>query len=100
MPFKDIKYIIYIMDGAEAIKYILKNNIEGAVIECGVQNGRFELIWINELMANNAIRDIYMYDTFAGLTKPGTNDYTIGNNNCNMNFYKRRCFTNFGLKTK
>jgi hypothetical protein len=34
------------MDGAEAIKYIIRNNIEGAVVECGVQSGDFEYIWI------------------------------------------------------
>ena len=32
------------MDGADAINYILQNNIEGVIIECGVENGNFELI--------------------------------------------------------
>lgn len=35
------------MDGADAIKYILKNNIEGVIIECGIDSGNFEHIWIN-----------------------------------------------------
>jgi hypothetical protein len=35
------------MDGADAINYILQNNIEGVIIECGVENGNFEHIWIN-----------------------------------------------------
>jgi len=30
------------MDGADAINYILKNNIEGVIIECGVESGNFE----------------------------------------------------------
>ena len=64
------------MDGEEAIKYILKNNIEGVIIECGVDAGHFEEVWINELMKNNAIRDIYLYDTFGGLVKPTEYDYT------------------------
>jgi O-methyltransferase len=64
------------MDGAEAIKYILQNNIEGVIIECGVGDGHFEYIWINELMNNNAVRDIYLYDTFGGLVKPTEYDYT------------------------
>lgn len=67
------------MDGAEAIKYILINNIEGAIIECGVDSGNFEYIWINELMKNNTTRDIYLYDTFTGLTEPGEYDYTCDN---------------------
>jgi hypothetical protein len=64
------------MDGADAITYILKNNIEGAILECGVESGNFEHIWINELMKNNATRDIYLCDTFGGLVKPSDNDYT------------------------
>jgi len=64
------------MDGAHAINYILSNNIEGVIIECGVESGNFEHIWINELMKCGAVRDIYLYDTFAGLTKPSEYDYT------------------------
>lgn len=64
------------MDGADAIRYILHNNIEGVIIECGVESGNFEHIWINELLKNNTVRDIYLYDTFAGLVKPTEYDYT------------------------
>jgi len=64
------------MDGAEAINYILQNNIEGCIIECGVYSGDFEHIWINELMKNNTVRDIYLYDTFGGLVEPSEYDYT------------------------
>jgi O-methyltransferase len=64
------------MDGADAITYILKNNIEGAIIECGVGDGHFEHIWINELMKHNTLRDIYLYDTFKGLVAPSEYDYT------------------------
>ena len=64
------------MDGVDAIHYILKNNIEGVIIECGVESGNFEHLWINELMKNNTVRDIYLYDTFGGLVKPTQYDYT------------------------
>ena len=64
------------MDGADAINYILQNNIEGDIIECGVGPGTFEHIWINELMKNNTVRDIYLYDTFGGLVEPSKYDYT------------------------
>jgi len=67
------------MDGADAITYILKNNIEGDIIECGVDSGNFEYIWINELMKHNMVRDIYLYDTFEGLVKPSEYDYTCDN---------------------
>jgi hypothetical protein len=64
------------MDGADAVNYILQNNIEGVIIECGVESGNFEHIWINELMKNNEVRDIYLYDTFGGLVQPSEYDYT------------------------
>ena len=64
------------MDGEDAVKYILKNNIEGVIIECGVGSGVFEHIWINELMKSNNVRDIYLYDTFGGLVEPSKFDYT------------------------
>ncbi len=32
------------MDGSDAINYILKNNIEGVIVECGVGDGNFEYI--------------------------------------------------------
>jgi hypothetical protein len=64
------------MDGVEALQYILNNDIEGSIVECGVDKGHFEYIWINELIRQGKERDIYMYDTFKGLTKPTKYDYT------------------------
>jgi hypothetical protein len=58
-------------------KNVLKNNIEGAFVECGVHEGYQECIWIKILMINKLLpRDIYLYDTFAGLVEPTENDYT------------------------
>ena len=42
------------MDGADAIKYILQNEIDGAIVECGVEH-----LWINELMNNQKILLLY-----------------------------------------
>ena len=64
------------MDGFDAVRYILDNNIEGAIVECGVGEGNFESVCITELVQRNLTRDIYMFDTFGGLTVPGVNDYT------------------------
>jgi len=74
---KNKKFVIdSSIDGANSVSYILNNNIEGAIVECGIDSGLFEEIWINELIKNNQERDIFMYDTFCGLTEPGENDYT------------------------
>jgi len=64
------------MDGADAIDYIIKNKIEGVIIECGVCDGNFEDIWIRQLIKHNEIRDLYLYDTFKGMTEPTEYDYT------------------------
>lgn len=73
----DLLYFIYIYNGRRRCnKIYFKNNIEGVIIECGVDTGHFEHIWINELIKNNAVRNIYLYDTFGGLVKPTDYDYT------------------------
>ena len=63
------------MDGRPAIEYVIKKGIPGDLVECGVESGRFERMWIEELQAQGCEREIYMYDTFGGLTKPDKFDY-------------------------
>lgn len=65
------------MDGVDSIEYIISKNIPGALVECGCGNGNFQILWIRELQKRQALRDIYMYDTFAGLTEPCELDYTV-----------------------
>ena len=67
------------MDKIDALDYVLNNNIEGALVECGVQYGCVEYNWINHLIPKNQIRDIYLFDTFEGLPKPSKYDYTCDN---------------------
>tara|TARA_Y100000996_G_scaffold371113_1_gene319164 strand:+ start:4771 stop:5412 length:642 start_codon:yes stop_codon:yes gene_type:complete len=73
------------MDGKVAIEYILKNNIEGHLVECGVDSARQEVIWIEVLKKYNVKKHIYMFDTFAGLTKPTEHDYMCDNYNGSIN---------------
>jgi len=65
------------------IDYIIDCKIKGALVECGVQDGRIEKIWIERLKQKNEneaeLRDIYMYDTFTGLTEPSKKDVGINN---------------------
>jgi len=71
---KDSNYIF--MDGKESVRYVIESKIEGVLVECGVQHGTFQSLWIAELQRLGVERDIYLYDTFAGLTAPGDMDYT------------------------
>jgi len=68
------------MNDNTVVDYILDSNIEGAFVECGVQSGKIEKIWIDRLKRRNIkSRDIYLYDTFAGLTEPSEKDVGISN---------------------
>jgi hypothetical protein len=67
------------MNDSTVIDYIVDCKIKGALVECGVQDGRIEKIWIEKLKQKNTERDIYMYDTFTGLTVPSERDVGINN---------------------
>lgn len=65
------------MDGADSVRYVIENDIPGAFVECGVAYAKFPLIWIEELKRLQVCdRDLYLIDTFRGMTEPGENDYT------------------------
>jgi O-methyltransferase len=58
-----------------AVKYIIKNNIPGDFVECGVwKGGSAMLIAYTLLKAGVTDRKIILYDTFEGMTKPGGQD--------------------------
>ena len=67
------------MDDSMVIDYVIDCKIDGVLVECGVQGGRIEKIWIDKLKQRNEERDIYMYDTFTGLTVPSERDVGINN---------------------
>jgi len=52
-----------------AVDYIEKNNIPGAIVTCGVWRGGIPMAAIDTLNKfNNQSRDIHLYDTFEGMT--------------------------------
>lgn len=67
------------MDASEAIDYIINNQIEGDIVECGVEQGRSIIRFIHQLQKYNHFRKFWLFDTFQGLTKPSVFDYTIDN---------------------
>jgi O-methyltransferase len=59
----------------DAVRYCERNAIPGAFAECGVWRGGSVLAMIlalQELGADD--RDVYLYDTFEGMTEPGEHD--------------------------
>ena len=55
----------------QSIKYVIKNNIEGDIVECGVWRGG-NLILSQKILASLGInkKKIYGFDTFEGMTEP------------------------------
>ena len=59
----------------QTVNYIIKNNIEGDFVECGVWKGGSSMLMAYTLLeAGISNRKIYLYDTFEGMTKPGDMD--------------------------
>lgn len=58
-----------------AVEYICNYNIPGAIVECGVWRGGSAMAAAGELLRiGEATRDIYLYDTFAGMSEPSLFD--------------------------
>lgn len=59
----------------DSVKYIIKNNVEGDFIECGVWKGGSIMTMIKTLQELNVSdREIFLYDTFSGMSKPTSED--------------------------
>ncbi len=66
----------------EATKYVIKNGVKGDIVECGVYKGGSVMViayTLLQLGVNN--RKIWLYDTYAGMTKPTTHDRYVWSGN-------------------
>lgn len=55
----------------DAVEYVVRRGIAGALVECGVWRGGSVLAMILTLQRLGvADRDVYLYDTFEGMTQP------------------------------
>lgn len=61
-----------------AVNYLVKNNIEGDFVECGVWRGGSTMAAIDTLLkAGDKSREIYLYDTYEGMSAPTEHDKVI-----------------------
>jgi O-methyltransferase len=59
----------------QASKYVAQRQIPGAFVECGVWRGGSTMMMAHSLLACGIRdRDIYLYDTFEGMTEPTDKD--------------------------
>ena len=62
-----------------AVRYVVNENIPGDFAECGVWRGGSVMAMAKELgRLNISDRKMWLYDTFAGMTAPTTNDVEAG----------------------
>jgi predicted O-methyltransferase YrrM len=64
-----------------AVRYILRHDIPGAVVECGVWRGGSMLAVaraMDQLDVRN--RDLYLFDTYEGMTEPTERDVQVSGN--------------------
>lgn len=64
----------------EAVKYIVNNNIEGDIVECGVWKGG-SMLAIAEMLVQlgQTDRKLFLYDTFEGMSEPTEEDISFAN---------------------
>jgi O-methyltransferase len=66
-----------------AVGYIARAKIPGAIVECGVWRGGSVMAAALELLRNgDSDRDLYLYDTFVGMTAPSDRDVDHLGNPC------------------
>jgi len=62
----------------DSVEYIVNNKIPGSFVECGVWRGGSMMAVAKTLMSMNSDdKDLYLFDTFTGMTKPSKFDVGI-----------------------
>lgn len=73
MTSRERMYALY-----KAVEYVIKADIPGDFVECGVwKGGSSMLIALTLLELRSTNRKIYLYDTFEGMTKPCEDEFYL-----------------------
>jgi hypothetical protein len=58
-----------------AVEYIVANDMPGSIVECGVwKGGSMMAVALTLLQVGDSSRDLYLYDTFEGMSAPAAMD--------------------------
>jgi len=75
----------------DAVNYIVASKIDGALVECGVWKGGSAMAMALALLGKSRQdRDLYLYDTYTGMTAPGENDVSIGGEKAQATFAEKQ----------
>jgi hypothetical protein len=58
----------------DAARYVAAADVPGAIVECGVWRGGSMMAAALALLEAGDLRDLYLFDTFAGMTAPTADD--------------------------
>ena len=75
----------------EATRHVVQNRIPGAIVECGVWKGgavMSSLLTLKRLSATD--REVFLYDTFEGMPKPGEGDKRCDGDALDIGFAERQ----------
>jgi hypothetical protein len=61
----------------QSVRYIIRYNIPGSFVECGVWKGGSMMAVAKTLIELKAERDLYLFDTFQGMSPPGALDFDL-----------------------
>jgi len=77
----------------QGIRYIAQHRLPGAIVECGVWRGGAMGAAALTLQALGEQRDIYLFDTFEGMSIPTQEDKTFGGEDAMKEFLEKRTGT-------
>lgn len=75
----------------QAVRYVVANNIEGSIVECGVWKAGSTMamaLTLKEL--GDETRDLYLYDTYSGMSAPTDDDISISGKPAERKFNARK----------
>jgi hypothetical protein len=74
----------------QAVRYVVENNIDGDIVECGVWRGGTSMLGALTLLGmNETSRQLWLYDTFAGMTAPTDDDISPWDRASALKFWKK-----------
>ncbi len=75
----------------EAVRYVIKSNLPGSIVECGVWRGGTMMAIARLLcMQESFDKDLYLFDTFEGMTLPSEVDVDFRRRKAKTEFLARR----------
>jgi len=79
----------------ESVRYVISNDIPGSIVECGVwKGGSMMAVAYTLLKLNSQDRDLYLFDTFEGMSNPTSVDNSPGHCDARKKFEKTKIDAN------